>query len=317
MTTRRTVIAGVVAGALCAPALLRAEEFASGYAPQALRAADGIWIVRGRDEPIAFGNGGAIANSVLIATDAGTLIVDPGPSLAYGKALSALSRQVTGAGAARVYVTHLHPDHSFGSGAFDPAIVHALPSTRRELAENADGFSDAMYRMLVDWMSGTSIVLPLGDAGEGDVDIGGRTLRLLALNGHSHGDLALLDKATGTLIAGDLLFHDRAPATPHADIDGWLAALDVLEAVPAARIVPGHGPLDTGGTSIAQTREWLTWLRASLREAVLSGKDMSEAGAMAIPERFSSMKVARYELQRSVSHFYPGLEAQLLPRIGG
>ena len=30
---------------------------------------------------------------------------------------------------------------------------------------------------------------------------------------------------------------------------------------------------------------------------------------------FAHVAAARYELERSVSHFYPGLEADLLPRI--
>jgi len=35
----------------------------------------------------------------------------------------------------------------------------------------------------------------------------------------------------------------------------------------------------------------------------------------AIPDRFASLKAARHELQRSVSHFYAGLEEQELPRV--
>lgn len=42
---------------------------------------------------------------------------------------------------------------------------------------------------------------------------------------------------------------------------------------------------------------------------------MAEAGQMPIPERFSILKMARYELTRSVSHFYSAIEAMLLPRI--
>ena len=34
-----------------------------------------------------------------------------------------------------------------------------------------------------------------------------------------------------------------------------------------------------------------------------------------IPDRFAGLAAARYELQRSVSHLYPGLEARLLPRV--
>ncbi|WP_066554840.1 quinoprotein relay system zinc metallohydrolase 1 [Croceicoccus bisphenolivorans] len=315
IASRRHMIAATLAGGTLLPAIARGEIFASGYHPQASLIADGVWLVRGADEAIDFTNGGAIANAVLIATDTGTVLIDPGPSLAYGKALAALSRNVTGMDVARVYITHLHPDHSFGAGAFDPAIVHALPATRHDLESEGSGFSDAMYRMLADWMAGTHVAIPQGDVAPGEATFGGRSFEIYAMDGHSNGDLVILDKATGTLIGGDLLFHDRAPATPHADIARWLTALDRLEGIAHKLLVPGHGPPDSDGTSIAQTRDWLTWLHDSLHDAVLTGKDMTEAGAMAIPTRFADLKVARYELQRSVSHYYPKLEAQLLPRI--
>ena len=48
---------------------------------------------------------------------------------------------------------------------------------------------------------------------------------------------------------------------------------------------------------------------------VAAGLDMVEAGMLPIPDRFAGLAAARYELQRSVSHLYPGLEARLLPRV--
>ena len=58
-------------------------------------------------------------------------------------------------------------------------------------------------------------------------------------------------------------------------------------------------------------------MEAALADAVTSGLDMVEAGNMPIPPRFAGLAAARYELQRSVAHFYPGLEEKLLPRIDG
>lgn len=316
----RTIAAALLAGALIVPSAIvaapaLAETFAGVYAPSAEQVADGIWVVRGADEEIRFANGGAIANAVIIATDDGPVLVDPGPSLSYGKALAALAQRLTGKPVARVYITHLHPDHSFGAAAFAPGIVHALPATHDDIERDGTGFSDAFYRMLADWMTGTAVAPPQGDVAEGETVIGGRKLRIYAMGGHSNGDLVIYDEKTGTLIGGDLLFHDRAPATPHADLDNWLAALDRLDTLPKKVIIPGHGPVENTGASISQTRDWLTWLRSALRQAVLDGRDMGEAGEMPIPERFASVKVARYELQRSVSHFYPALEAELLPEI--
>lgn len=308
---------GVLLAALALPVVARAQSFAGTYAPEATPIGDGIWMVRGADEALGFANGGAIANSIIMASDAGTILVDSGPSLAFGEALAALARRLTGQPVTRVFITHLHPDHSFGSGAFPDAAIHALPDTRADLERDGAGLADAMYRLLHGWMAGTELVLPDGAAADGALTIGGRGLRLLALSGHSAGDLAIIDEATGTLIAGDLVFHNRAPATPHADFAGWLAALGRLEAAGHGQLIPGHGPLDRSGAAIAQTRDWLIWLESTLRDAVAGGLDMTEAANLPIPTRFAGMAAARYELTRSVSHFYPRLEAELFPRIGG
>lgn len=305
----------VVLAGLLAPVAAFAEQFAGKYNPLAEKVSDGLWMVRGADEAIAFANGGAIANSAIIATDAGAVLFDPGVSREHGRALGALAQRLTGKPVGRVYVSHLHPDHALGAAAFDPALVHALPATRDELERDGEGFSDAMYRLLADWMKGTAVALPQGDVSEGEAEFGGRRFSLLALKGHSGGDLALLDQATGTLLSGDLVFHDRAPSTPHASLPDWRASLDRLAALPHKLLVPGHGPLDRDGGAIAQTRDWLGWVEQTLRDAVAHGLDMSEAGELPIPPRFSMLKAARYELQRSVSHFYPALEADLLPKL--
>ncbi|MGV3510745.1 MAG: quinoprotein relay system zinc metallohydrolase 1 [Novosphingobium sp.] len=310
LSRRALLLAG-----LLGPTAAFAEQFAGKYNPLAEQVADGLWMVRGVDEAIAFANGGAIANSAIIATEAGAVLFDPGVSRGHGLALATLALRLTGKPVGRVYISHLHPDHAMGAAAFDPAIIHALPATRAHLERDGEGFSDAMYRLLADWMKGTAVVLPHGDLSGGEAEFGGRKFRLMALKGHSGGDLALLDAATGTLLAGDLVFHHRAPSTPHASLPDWRASLDRLAGIPRKALIPGHGPLDRDGSAIVQTRDWLDWLEATLRKAVATGLDMSEAGDLPIPPRFASLKAARYELQRSVSHFYPGLEAELLPKL--
>jgi quinoprotein relay system zinc metallohydrolase 1 len=309
--TRRSLIAAMAAA-------IPARAFAADYAIDPVKVGDGIWMIHGADAPIEPANGGAIANIAIIDTPAGTVLCDCGPSVRYARALKAVAEKLTGKPVIRVYVTHLHPDHGLGIAAFDPKIVAALPGTIDALREQGQGFADAMYRILNDWMRGTDVVLPGVRITQDAEDFGGRRLRLLALSGHSAADLALLDEATGLLIGGDLVFHDRAPSTPTADLAKWRDSLDRLTALPHKGVIPGHGPFDPGGTAaIAQTRDWIDWLEAALTDAVKRGLDMVEAGETAIPDRFANMAAARYELQRSVSHLYPGLEAKLLPRVDG
>lgn len=307
--TRRAMLAG-----LALPATAGMANATYPIHPVAV--ADGIWMIHGDDAPIQSSNGGAIANIAIIDTPVGTVLVDSGPSLRYGRALKAVAEGLTGKPVIRVYVTHLHPDHGMGIAAFDPAIIAALPQTITDMARDGRGFSDALYRLLGDWMRGTDLVLPGRKITEASEDFGGRRLRLMALAGHSAGDLALLDEQTGLLIGGDLLFHDRAPATPTADLPRWRTSLDSLAKLPHRAALPGHGPFDPSGQeAIAQTRDWIDWLEEALTAAVRSGLDMVEAGNVPIPARFAGLAAARYELQRSVSHFYPGLEAKWLPRV--
>jgi quinoprotein relay system zinc metallohydrolase 1 len=315
MLARRAVVLGALALPVAAATPALAQNFAGQYQLDPQRIGDGIWLVRGADQAITPENGGAIANIVIMATDIGAIVIDTGPSLSYGRALEALAQRLTGTPVARVYITHLHPDHSFGNGAFAASEIHALPATHAELQRDATGLEDAMYRLLPGWIAGTQVVLPTHEITENTAVFRARTLELLALSGHSEGDLAILDVSSGTLIAGDLVFHNRAPATPHADLAAWLAALDTLEAIDHRQLVPGHGPICTDGTAIAQTRDWLIWLDQALREAVASGLDMTEAGNMPIPARFAGLAEARYELTRSVAHFYPKLEAEMFPRF--
>lgn len=286
------------------------------YPMQPIIIADGIWMLHGADEDIRRSNGGAIANITIIDTKAGAVLVDAGPSLRYGEQLKAVVKKLTGKDVVRVYLTHLHPDHIYGDAAFDASIVAATPALSAVTKAEFNGFSDGMYRLLGDWMRGTEFKLP-GRAITSDREtIGGRSFRLLPLAGHSASDLAVLDEATGTLIAGDLVFHNRAPSTPHADIPVWRTSLDTLKALGHKGVIPGHGPFDpTPNAAIDQTRDWIDWLEAALRAAVKDGRDMVEAGTMPIPPRFAGMKAARYEIERSVSHYYPRLEEELLPRV--
>lgn len=310
--SRRGVLGGLAACAVVGGA--RAQSYTYTIKPEPV--ADGLWVVRGADEAIGPASGGAIANISILATSAGTVLVDCGPSLRYGKALKTAAEALTGKPVVRVYLTHLHPDHIYGAGAFDPGIVAATPALATLLQTEGAGFSDGMYRLLGDWMRGTEFVSP-GKILDADHEtFGDRRLDLLALSGHSPADLAIMDGATGTMIAGDLVFFDRAPSTPHADLAKWRASLDRLKGVPHARVVPGHGPVDTTpATAIDQTRDWLDWLGETLEAAVANGLDAVEAGNVDIPPRFARLKAARYELQRSVVHFYAAIEERALPRI--
>jgi glyoxylase-like metal-dependent hydrolase (beta-lactamase superfamily II) len=76
----------------------------------------------------------------------------------------------------------------------------------------------------------------------GSVSLGGRTFDLHVERAATAGDVWLFDRATRTLVAGDLVTLP-APFLDTACPPGWRAALGRLEAAPFERLVPGHGPV--------------------------------------------------------------------------
>lgn len=309
--TRRTALAGL--GAMVAgPAMPRAR-LAYDLAP--MKVGPGIWMVEGSREYFSMENGGAIVNIAMIETDDGLVVFDTGPSLKYGEALRQIALQTTGRNPAAVILTHHHPDHFFGNMAFQDMPIRSLGETAEYARSHGDGYSDAMYRILGDWMRGTEVIPPNQAVPVGDFTIGGRKFRALPLKGHTEADLAILDVETGTLIAGDLAFLDRAPTTPDADIALWKESLDELEKLGAVAIVPGHGPFDRTGASLRQTRTYLDWLDATLRDAAENGLDMVEVMDLQLPEEFANLGAQPTEFHRSVSHLFPDIEAEVLPLL--
>lgn len=291
--------------------MARADSF--DYALQPQTVAQGVHVLEGRREHFSRDNGGNIVNVGWIDTAAGAVLIDTGPSRRYGEQLRRrIESSNGGKGVAQVLITHAHPDHFLGNQAFDASRIAALPATRQAIVQAGEDLSANLYRLVGGWMEGTESVAPGVEAQPGPIQIGGRRLRLIALQGHTGADLAVYDEQTRTLFAGDLVFFERAPTTPNADIPAWLAALDALDALDFAVLVPGHGPVVKDHRAIAQTRAYLRWLRDTLREAARKGLDLNEVMELRAPAEFSKLAVFGDEYSRSVVHLYPKMELDTL-----
>jgi uncharacterized sulfatase len=302
----------MMAAMLTATAAL-ADSANFDYGLKARTLADGVHLFEGTTQNFSRENGGNIVNTGYLETAAGAVVIDSGPSRRYGEQMrAAIEKQTGNARIARVFDTHAHPDHFLGNQAFDADTLAALPATRQAIQTGGEALAANLYRMVGGWMEGTEAVAPTQDAQPGPVAIGGRTLRLLALAGHTGADLAVFDEKTRTLFAGDLVFFQRTPTTPNADIAKWLVSLDQLEKVDFAILVPGHGPVVTDRSAIQQTRAYLRWLRGALQDAASKGLDPTEAMQIQVPQQFAGLALLHEEFQRSVVHLYPAMEIDTL-----
>jgi uncharacterized sulfatase len=299
----------LVAGATAAT-LLVASGFDYQLQPQKI-AAD-TWVFLGKNEDFSLGNGGNIVNTGFIVTSAGVVVIDSGPSRRYGEQMRQAIAKISNKSIIRVFITHQHPDHFLGNQAYPAAALRALPATIAAIAKDGNVLAENMYRLNGDWMAGTEAQAPTMRTEGGKERIGNHQLRLIALSGHTDGDLALYDEGTGVLFTGDLTFNGRAPTTPNAHIAPWLASLDQLATLQAKVVVPGHGPLTHDLSPIHATRDYLHWLTKRMDEAAAAGLDMTEVLARPLPPEIARLAVSANEYRRSVGHLYPAAEQAAL-----
>ena len=177
-------------------------------------------------------------------------------------------------------MSHVHPDHIFGAGAFlqdKPAFVaHAqLP---RALAQRGEYYRERLEEVLGRGNAGPIVQPTMLVSDRTHIDLGGRSLTLRAhAVAHTSNDLSVVDLQTRTLFPSDLLFVERAPSLD-GSLKGWLRELSMLGSIDAKRAVPGHGPASVDFAAAAgKLRHYLETLLRETRQAIANGVDIGAA----------------------------------------
>jgi quinoprotein relay system zinc metallohydrolase 2 len=276
--SRRHALLGGLA-ACCAPAsAVRAQTPLLAWETHEVAA--GIHIRRGVDEDITAQNGDAIANIGFVIGRDAVAVTDAGGSLDDGRRLRASIRQRTPLPIRYVLMSHVHPDHVFGAGAFsaDHPVYVGHAGLPRALSLRWEYYRTRTEAILGRGTVGAVVMPSMLVHDRAQIDLGGRVLELTAHGiAHTDSDMSALDRQTGTLIAADLLFVHRVPSLD-GSLKGWLQELAVLKNVAAKRAVPGHGPTSVDWPLGCRDLErYLGILLRETRAAIKQGRDIDAA----------------------------------------
>ncbi len=224
-------------------------------------------------------------NAGFVVTGEGVVVIDALASPRQGEQLLATIRGITDRPVKWLVLTHHHPDHHFGAIVFRKAGARVIAHPdRRVLA--AEGGEDAL---IADWvrvvgldaMRGFEFAdVPDRPVARADtLRLGGRTIVVTHPGpGHSAGDLLVWLPRERVLFAGDVLVEDGVSMVVDGNSDALIRALDTVDAMDPAIVVPGHGAIPRQPAELVQkTRAYLTGLQAEMRAAVEKAIPMRRA----------------------------------------
>ena len=306
VSRRKALLAGFGGLCLCCvPALGAAESFTLE------EVASGLFVRRGVDEDASAQNLDAIANIGFIVGKESVLVTDTGGSLVDGQWLRAQVKAKTDKPIKYVVISHVHPDHTFGAGAFSddkPTFIGHAKLTEA-LQQRGEFYKKGLGDIIGADKVGP-IVMPTKTVADTDqVDLGDRVITFKAHGpAHTTSDLSMLDKTSGMLLPADLLFVKRIPSLD-GSLMGWLKELDVLAAMGAHRAVPGHGPVAVDfATAAAALRAYLVDLRDGVRKEIKGTGSIETATETVGQDQASKWTLFADYNGRNVTEAYKELE---------
>lgn len=241
-----------------------------------------------------------VNNAGAISGLAGTCIVDTcATDVRTANFLAAVRRATDDAPLRWAVNTHEHGDHTYGNSLLPEScalIGHEVMRTQL-LADPLLEECPPAWSPVPNWGAVTRRVPSITTTSELVVHDGSRRIELRhpGFVAHTRGDLVAWLPDERVLFTGDLLFSGLTPLVFAGSVHGALRTLDWLADFGPEVVVPGHGPLISGGalsTVLAEHERYYRFIlelaqRAEGRTAleVATDVDLGEFAHWADPER--------------------------------
>lgn len=276
--TWSTVLCALVAVQVSAPAPPLVRENAT------VKLTDHVWAIPDF-------NVGLVPNVGIVVGSKATLVVDTGLGPRNGEAIVREMKKVSKNADVYVVLTHYHPEHSLGAGAFTGAKLVMTRIQQQDMTELGKSIQDTFASrspLNKELLDGVPYPKPdiLFDR-EHRLDLGGVHVRLMWRGPapmHTRGDTMVWVEEDRVLFTGDVVMSQRFLAAQNdASLKTWLSVLDELAALKPLHVVPSHGKLGDA-TLIARDREFVQAVQARVGALKREGKSVDDAVAAVIAE---------------------------------
>lgn len=228
---------------------------------------------------------GVDSNTIFLITRDGVVVVDTRVTPNEAEKVLVEIRKQTNLAIVYTINTHYHGDHTFGNQIFQSSgSIIAHENVRRSLSgDSGKDHLGSFNSRNIHELDKTVVTPPnMVFKDEMEIFLGGYSLRLIHVRGHTDGDLFIYIKELKTLITGDLVVHKKIPDMSDAYIEDWISAMNKLGNLDAEIYIPGHG--DPGGKPVLLAmRHYLFNLKTLVLKGLEEGKSLKETQDAARP----------------------------------
>jgi cyclase len=243
----RIRLSAVFLSVICLPVFI-SSMLAQDLGPHFTKIQDGIYVQTAKTTPYAN------ANSSIIVTSEGVVLVDTGQSAIDSREVAEAVKKLTPLPVKFIIDSETHADHTYGHWLFSPPAViinHEGAGAEMKQSYNPKQMSDAADKSpeLKAAQEGFRLITPQIEYG-GDkmtLRLGERTFELLSLGTtHSLANTAVWLPNERVLFGGAVAIEGQINTIrPFTNIPDMLAMMKMMKALNAEVVIPAHGPPTT------------------------------------------------------------------------
>jgi cyclase len=270
-------------------ALLITSSFSSEYSLKPIKIDNGLWCVFGDLMPPTKENKGFVSNVCWVDNGKDLILLDAGPTKVFAQELEKAIATTSPKKVGSVVITNYHDDRILAASYFQSkgAKVIAHANILTDIAANPQKFERLPKLLSAELYAGTALPRIDKTFNEPKLDLGSVILYKLTDIAETSSDIVAYMPKQKAVFTGNILFGERGlNYDKESHINGWLEALDKIDAMKPKYFIPGHGT-KTDRSSFDVSKNYLSALYTQTKQAYEDGVELQQITKKVSMEEFS------------------------------